>query len=291
MKNENGIEKSATLKGQTLVNYATSMSFALSSGGDYCIGTLKNSEMTSNKTITIVNNNSYDVRGVVTNLNGGWIRNINISAESHVTSTLTSSEKLMRVDSLSNSDILLDDYANSRFIFYDGNFKDVIYFEGMQSVKMPVLTTTGKNLFDINNNSRNLSGDIVNFQPLTFEGNQVSVTSKYTCSLQYLVKLKPNTKYTVTVSERNEHNKGSQFRIAGYSPTESSFTADWNNLFVDIHLNNNKSQSSFVTDATGYIVASLNPKSGNEFLTSTFYNIQLEEGSVATSYEPFKSYI
>ena len=168
---------------------------------------------------------------------------------------------------------------------------DIPYFEGMQSVKMPVLTTTGKNLFDINNNSRNLSGSVDNFQPLTFEGNQVSVTSKFTCSLQYLVKLKPNTKYTVTVSERNEHNKGSQFRIARYSPTESSFTADWNNLFADIHLNNNKSQSSFVTDATGYIVAALNPKSGNEFLTSTFYNIQLEEGSSATTYEPYKSNI
>ena len=27
---------------------------------------------------------------------------------------------------------------------------DIPYFEGMQSVKMPVLTTTGKNLFDGN---------------------------------------------------------------------------------------------------------------------------------------------
>ena len=91
--------------------------------------------MTSNKTITIVNNNSYGVRGVVTDLGGRWIRNINISAESHVTSTLASSEKLLRVDSLPDSGILLDDYANSRFIIYDGNFKDGIYFEGMQSVK------------------------------------------------------------------------------------------------------------------------------------------------------------
>ena len=80
--------------------------------------------------------------------------------------------------------------------------------------------------------------------------------------------------------------KGSQFRIARYSPTENSFTGDLNNLFANIHLNNNKSQSSFVTDATGYIVAVLNPKSGNEFLTSTFYDIQLEEGSSATTYEP-----
>ena len=265
MKNENGIEKSAILTGQTLVNYATGMAFALSASGDYCIGTLKNSEMTSNKTITIVNNNSYGVRGIVTDLGGKWIRNIDVSAESHVTSTLTSSEKLMRVDSLPNSSILLNDYANSRFIIYDGNFKDVIYFEGMQSVQMPVLTTTGKNLFNYED-----------FKNTTLSGG---ATTKYPINLE------PNTTYTF--SDKTGLWNGSN----GYYVNLQLI--DENDVQIAQLINSNLANTKSFTFTTSnsneyYIFIHKNDMNSMDMASSDF---QIEQGTQATSYEPFKSII
>lgn len=249
-----GHAKSAILKGQTLVNYATGMEFALSNGADYCIGILKNSEMTSNKTITIVNNNSYDVRGVVTNLNGGWIRNINVSAKSYTTSTLTSSEKLLRVDSLPNSGILLNDYVNSRFIIYDGDFKDVPYFTGMQSVKMPVLTTTGKNLFD---------GKWIKGKMITEDGSIISDNgSQYSESFIRVSK----GKY---ISSNNGTNRNVNI-----------FKYDFDGNFIG---RLGTTGSTFTVDGDCLIRFSLGVNNTDYF--------QFEQGTVATPYEPFKSNI
>ena len=282
-----GHAKSAILSGQTLVNYATGMAFNLSTGGDYCIGILKNSEMTSNKTITIVNNNSYGVRGVVTDLGGRWIRNINISAESHVTSTLASSEKLLRVDSLPDSGILLDDYANSRFIIYDGNFKDGIYFEGMQSVKMPVLTTTGKNLINYKNYNLNVNVGqnpqeiIVDEQGLSFNVGDASWKS-----LWYDLYLEKGENYTLSFNTNLLKCFIFKSKVNTYVSSERVAETP---LIDATEENIQKVTTTFVAPSTGFIRMRLTneTKMGNIILE----NLQIEKNKSATTYEPYKSNI
>ena len=67
---------------------------------------------------------------------------------------------------------------------FEGDVRELelSYFEGMQSVKMPVLTTTGKNLFDD-----------------AFFKNTSWSTAAYAKSDKYL--LKSNTQYTFTLGK------------------------------------------------------------------------------------------
>ena len=52
-------------------------------------------------------------------------------------------------------------YDNLVIIEGDYTNQDIPYFEGMQSVKMPVLSTTGKNLFDVSKSIYHANGNIV----------------------------------------------------------------------------------------------------------------------------------
>ena len=159
---------------------------------------------------------------------------------------------------------------------------DIPYFEGMQSVRMPVLTTTGKNLFN---------ADMLTYGGSNYTGSAQYVpdTSNFTRAVlkqNNLIEVKPNSTLTLSCDSRfklviqeydeNEirtmpHDKG--WQTNGYH----SLTVGANTKKVNLY---------FVKQ---------DPYSATNITSEEFEvlknSIQLEEGSVVTSYEPYKSNI
>ena len=164
---------------------------------------------------------------------------------------------------------------------------DIPYFEGMQSVKMPVLTTTGKNLFDINF-INTIYSNFNDDATVKIDNNSFTMTSSAN-KRSYLVQnkpiiLKPNTVYTLSLTG---YSTGDYRRIN----IESSKGVDKND-YRSITLDTNEATYStqFTTNNSGHVYINFYPTTSAESLT-TISNIQLEEGRAATSYEPFKSNI
>ena len=144
---------------------------------------------------------------------------------------------------------------------------NIPYFEGMQSVKMPVLTTTGKNL--LNPNTYTIVWAVENLIK-----NDDSFTLDITegwGGIQFKdLKLKPNTNYTF----KFETNKSTVIAFAKNSGQENQ---------------GGKTEFTFTTGNTGLITLSIEAK--NPTSSIILSNIQLEEGDIATTYEPYKSNI
>ena len=130
---------------------------------------------------------------------------------------------------------------------------DVPYFEGMQSVKMPVLTTTGKNLFD---------GEF-----------DLKISSSHAWSKNF-IKVLPNTAYIFShqgidsgkkVDRTEYYNE--KFELIGYQGINNGVATpnDCHYIKFRYHLMDQD--------------------------LSKVENTQLEQGTVATAYEPFKSNI
>lgn len=150
---------------------------------------------------------------------------------------------------------------------------DIPFFEGMQSVKMPVLTTTGKNLFD----GKLKNGNIQSDSGLTYELAHMRITDF----------IKINANKTITISKLN--NNDIDFRI------EKVAYYDINKNFIGVN------GEVFMFPKT------LTPPMGAAYIRAVFckgnwdttateedfatLQVQIEEGSVATSYEPYKSNI
>lgn len=132
---------------------------------------------------------------------------------------------------------------------------DIPYFTGMQSVKMPVLTTTSKNLW----NNYALERGSINH----LNGGNLNQYTTQTRSKGY-IPIVPNTKYIAT--------------SYGFDGTTSSDLI----RYYD-------SEENFI---------GISPNEKSTFLRTVFQmdidnisHIQLETGTVATSYEPYKSNI
>ena len=145
------------------------------------------------------------------------------------------------------------------FAYQDGMENwDIPYFTGMQSVKMPVLTTTGKNLFD------------KTIKPIYVGGNGVVTYPNGNYGFEWQV-VKPNTSYVLSYNVDNNSYKRNEI---------SYYTKD--KVYIKTEA---KPLGLFTTPNNAhYIVTRLT-------ITNEPSNIQLEEGTVATSYEPFKSNI
>ncbi len=137
---------------------------------------------------------------------------------------------------------------------------DIPYFEGMQSVKMPVLTTTGKNLFDLEqypfkNNIAYADGELQNW-------GDYSGIEKY-------FPVQPNTSYTFSNSTENRIAYGLVYYDANYN-------------VLDYY---NNGINTFTTpNFCNYIRFSIKSSALPTW-------VQIEEGSTVTSYEPYKSNI
>ena len=142
--------------------------------------------------------------------------------------------------------------------------RNIDYFTGMQSAvmqnQMPVLTTTGKNLFDMKN-----SNFITEKDGNYYSSSDSNLFDTYT--------LLPNTTYTI-----------------------SGIFSGWGKCFINgVNLGNFNSSGrrvtkKFTTDSTGVTTIYFGANTPND-ASRPCYDFQLEIGDVFTSYEPYKSNI
>ena len=130
---------------------------------------------------------------------------------------------------------------------------DIPYFEGMQSVKMPVLTTVGKNLY----NKSPFNGYVDSSSGKFVSGPTTRKISDY-------IEVEPNKKYKVSGCTMTT--------MWGYDKDKNPISSI--NIYADIT----------TTSDMRFIAFTINSEVEHS-------NIQLEEGTVATSYEPHKSNI
>ena len=177
---------------------------------------------------------------------------------------LTHSSKVTRFrfknDSASTTDFIFND-----LMILEGDYRgvDIPYFDGIGSVKMPVLTTVGKNLIDLYINPENCPGEIVDRNTVVIQG--------YNSYTRYNIPvfLEINKTYTLT----GKSNAGN-IRIRTNSDGSGDVLCSSGETFT-------------MNKESGIYYLSLNTLDYNGEVT--FSNIQLEEGSVKTEYEPHKS--
>lgn len=275
--------KSAILKGQTLVNLSPFTSkIALSLSNNVSEHKKLSQPLNQNtKYILIFNiNNSTSslasdyimVRGY--NTDGAFKeygRTIkNFGNGRHYILLESTEGNVDRIFIASNFSCEIDDTILA--IYQDGMENwDIPYFTGMQSVKMPVLKTTGKNLIPLKEDW--VQGQIIN-------GGGISVNS-YALRTKSKIKVKPNTKYTFS-------RKSSDCKIAYHEwEANGKYIKDsgWITAFPYTFTTNNKTE--YINLTTRRVS---NVDSTVDNLDDTLI-WQLEESSTATTYEPHKSNI
>ena len=147
---------------------------------------------------------------------------------------------------------------------------DIPFFEGMQSVKMPVLTTTGKNLLNMNDYGLRFATTFVD----STDNSITFTTTEAWGGLVYDFYLKPNQSYHISFE----------------SPQTSSEIQGFIRLLNTSSSTIGGSKSySFTTDSSGSVRLTFETTTALENVTVS--NIQIEEGDIKTSYEPYKSNI
>ena len=241
----------ATLKGQTLVNIVNKWNE----------GTGSNSLFTQN--INVKKGQIYTVIGKIesSDIDKKPDGKADVPAFRICTGTDKNGESLVYIQ---QSDAVINqtftnnenDTIHLRFFNQKTNYKklmiiegdytnvDIPYFEGMQSVQMPVLTTTGKNLYNKEIHQR---------------PSIMGADSKLFYATDYIPVL-PNTTYTKSNGVRLELCDSNKVSLGGMSASTFTTTSD-----------------------TYYIRYNV--------LKTEIDTHQLEQGSTATSYEPYQSII
>ena len=150
---------------------------------------------------------------------------------------------------------------------------EIPYFTGMQSVKLPVLSTMGKNLISMNNFRSYYNAEILfcNTNSITF--NAPNDWAGVFVNLS----LKPNTEYHISYECQNDNTIKTIIRYLNDDETLTGETYGGENNF------------SFMTKGNGKVRVSIESNTIQDNIV--LKNIQLEEGAVATSYEPHKTNI
>ena len=263
-----GVSKSAILKGQTLVNCIKVISYMTTA---WPAIKLENVLIQPNKKyIAILKHLPVDCQWAITNI--GESQSVHVQYNKAMYSIFTSSSTttanlLLHINKVVETDLTLEELQKVQpmVIEYQEGMEnwDIPYFEGMQSVKMPVLCTTGKNLFDS-------STEIVTGQGISSVNGLPYNTSTH--SHTGFLRAKPNTSYTITQS----HDR------------TWVFAYDKNKEYIKVVKTDVTSGGSFVTpNDTSYIRLDVNTANVLEIVNG----VQIEEGSTATSYEPYKSNI
>ena len=271
--------KSAILKGQTLVNLVTqksgsfngtrflpiTLSYTLKTNAKYFVKfNVRESSLTNGVTCRLKNNTG----GVVGSLKTDGIITVTGEGYNYI-------EFLIRnADDVTNGlDAVVDDIMVIEYQEGMENW-DISFFEGMQSVKMPVLTTTGKNLF----NGNLTKGGATTSVGIPYEECFSSISNIRAYS--ELIKTNGNS-IAISLSDSTKKYALYQYDdnkcyISGsvWSSNQTQvITLNSNTMFVNICVGN--SDDSDIRDN----------------LTDFKKLIQIEEGSIATSYEPYKTNI
>ena len=183
-------------------------------------------------------------------------------------STLTSEELVMsgRGNKLNNVMVIEGDVVG-----------DEPYFEGMCDSKSPILSNVGKNLFN---------KELLKNRELWKDGGD----SYYCIPIQ----LKPNTRYTWKRNSNILTNKDNIYFSIAHSQNPNGSPATW----VLHHANTSMgtTQDTFTSSNTGVCYYCLYPINRDGVFTRFCQildemKMQLEEGTTATPYEPYKSNI
>ena len=163
-----------------------------------------------------------------------------------------------------NRDNPSGEHIKFRYMLLEGDYTnvDIPYFEGMQSVQMPGLTTTGKNLFDGEVEEGIINGDTG--EPQTYGGR---------CRSKNFIRVPKNTDLYIKVEN------------GGSTSWTSIYGYDENKKYLGCIINSSGANKTFNTGNASYI------KWKNNTPMDTLGNIQIEEGSTDTTYEPYKSNI
>ena len=169
---------------------------------------------------------------------------------------------------------IFDDVATGSITFkqvlVEGDYTniDIPYFEGMQSVKLPVLTTTGKNLAE-------------QLLPLNSNGGSETTTTVVDSSSTIATLIEVGGNITLTVSKENV---GSRFRYFMYRENPvKGVTMSIGGEYVD-----NRNTVTFTTQPdTKYLLVVW---CGDKNIDYPI-NPQIEYGNQVTPYEPYKSNI
>lgn len=256
-----GPAKSAILTGQTLVNISIIKEYSFSSTQKQ-IKCYNNEMIKTNTEYTII----YDITdtnnlgSVMLDFFGNTPLPITLGRHKIKYTTLTSLKNNSNmyisggfVGVVDNIMIIEGDYINV----------DIPYFTGMQSVKLPVLTTTGKNLYSFGDVS--FTSAYTSWHD-TLGGNNMYGSYVPKSKAKFMLKA---GKYTLSFGEANN------FKTLQL-------------ITMDEKIIRNGVGSFELTDDT-YVVLRGIVSTSNEI--SSLKNIQIEQDTQATTYEPFKSNI
>lgn len=310
---KDGAYESLVFKGKSLVNLLTSLrpdtdsawvrngsSFTLNASGVLFLNYA--ALLKPNTTYTVVGELDFDVDGIVIGFREGnksWEVNrsissrgrfaVLISTSAESTSNVLTAHRAVTSNSdrvtLSNLMVLEGDWTNAEL---------PPYFEGLGSCKMPILRNVGKNLFDGNF----VYSTYVSGHPVIYDNNR-PVTFPYTTSssnrgVGFVVKVKPNTKYTMSIDNNIENGV---FVGAGYSSITDIGMQSRALFYIGNVSNTDVSVRTFTTTNECHYVVIGNYINYNYEVTggSITFNepprIQLEESSALTVYEPYKTNI
>ena len=298
MKNENGIEKSATLKGRTLVNlvetYNVQVTSISSKAVKYTYGSLDTSksyllkyrvnqlpELTDtdantrafklewyhgsiskghlnvyNKDFVVGKNNTYIIKPYIDDV----VRtSFGIFCPNYVSGTL-------------DMDVMIIEYQQGMENW------DIPYFEGMQSVAAPILTTSGKNLCKYRDNWTHGGLTFTNTE------NGVIVNGTATVYVDYYVSTRTGLINVETLDLLNSLPVGTQLILSNNLGKNNYIVytenGGENKYKPNVTIQNNMEfRGVFVRFQEADVCDNLN------------LTIQLEVGSTATSYEPYQSNI
>ena len=264
-----GVSKSAILKGQTLVNLAGKPKSVFCNNGIdmifiYDKTSYVNRSLTvkPNTTYTIFNFNDKKISSLgLYSEDNRYITELTLNGNSVIKHTTSSDTFIMNFLCRNTEGWTEEELLNgSNIVLIEGDYTNanIPYFDGMQSVKMPVLTTTGKNLYN----------------PKT-----AYVGSHANQDVYNKVNVKPNTTYTFYANGKNwfgcvlYDKNGNQTRVLSGSAhiTKSTFTTTENEVEVLL---------SYYTGKEGVIIEDVD-----------FTGVQLEIGAETTPFEPYKSNI
>jgi hypothetical protein len=264
-----GAFESCVLKGQTLVNVIRSKREANSMYTDYNL-----SFIDKTKTYFIKFNSSCIINQIGILADGGsWnVVNRNVTLTNGYI-TLKPDESLEVFGLRIRYDGQIDDGSIPTIDVICVEYKDsmenwnIPYFEGMTSCKMPILTTTGKNLFNTNKQiTSNATYEVIGDELIL----SCSSAGWYNLKLKFF-NLTPNKPYTLSYD----------YEILEGSPNNQVIMVDSSNTTI----------SNNIAPSDGKISMIFYCGNSTKFGKIRYYNIQLEEASAPTSYEPYKSSI
>lgn len=170
--------------------------------------------------------------------------------------------------------------GNAMIIEYQQGMEnwDISYFEGMQSVEVPSVKTTGKNLFD---------GGV-------FYTDIIGNSATGNCELLINgLKIKKNTEYVISFEYETDTDRPPSYYCI---LTKTKQTFDNHNKMYTYHQNNyldgnsvNKPMLQFNSGEFEYLYLSQSSTASTVDGYMSYSNIQLEKGSTVTTYEPYKS--